>query len=184
MSDSAEISKQSFATLFPKKRKRTEVETVVASTGFPISSPQRPRDKKTHSEPSSVTAVATAQSEKKTKKSSKLLDWHETAKEIRHLGASAFVKKQKRNYEDEEYKRLTGRERKKQKVPFPIAQAINKAARKREAKAREEARAAGMVIPKQEKTKRKDKDPSRAHGPAPSIGFVKKGVLQLKKKPV
>ena len=65
---------------------------------------------------------------------------------------------------------------------------MKRKAAQREAAALAEARAAGLVLPKtQQQQAKKDggrsKD-ARAHGPAPSIGFVKQGVLQLKKKPV
>ena len=173
MSDS---SKPSFQGLFPRKRRRTEdapVETVVASTGFPISSKQRrPKQEST----------SQSNSDKK-RKPEKLLDWHETAHEVRRLGATAFVKKQKRDFQDEEYRRLTGRNPKKQSVPLPIIRGIKKKQAQRQAAALAEARASGMVLPKQPKKEKKYSKDSRLHGPAPSIGFVKKGILELKRKP-
>ena len=177
----------SFQGLFPKKRPRSAaaVETVVASTGFPVSGHnKRPRDNSTKL---AVQAAAAPSQYNKKNKKPKLLDCHETAREIKTLAATGFTKQQKRSYEDEEYKRLTGRERKKQKVPLKIALGLKRKAAEREAAAAAEARAAGMVLPKQttkaKKISKGSQDP-RNHGPAPSIGFVKKGVLQLKKKPV
>eukprot|EP00977_Amphora_coffeiformis_P011212 scaffold2688_cov157-Amphora_coffeaeformis.AAC.4 len=184
--------------LFPKKRRRSPgqeggVETVVAATGFPVSSQKRPRNsddaKTAAAAASNSTATTIAQGhDNKKKKREKLLDWHETAREVRKLGATGFVKKQKRDYEDEEYKRLTGRERKRQHVPLPILKGMKRKRAQREATALAEAKAAGLVLPKsakkESKFSRHNKGSSRSHGPAPSIGFVKKGVLQLKKKPV
>jgi peptidyl-prolyl cis-trans isomerase SDCCAG10 len=168
--------RHSFQGLFPKKQRRTEapVETIVASTGFPISS----KPKKFPKNDNDGGAIDNKG------KAEKLLDWHETAHEVRRLGASAFVKQQKRDFQDEDYLRLTGRERKKQQVPLPIVLGIKKKQAQREAAALAEARAAGMVLPKQaKKEKKKESRDSRWNGPAPSIGFVKKGILQLKRKP-
>jgi len=208
MSGSASIT-----SLFPKKRRRTPgqegVQTIVAGTGFPVSS-KRPRDSLTKPAAAATTAETTTDGTNTpssslstaattrtkggggTKKHEKLLDWHETVREVRKLGAAGFVKKQKRDYEDEEYKRLTGRERKRQYVPLPILRGIKKKRIQREATAMAEARAAGMAVPKslassstnKETKLSRQKKQSRKHGPAPSIGFVKKGVLQVKKKPV
>lgn len=186
--------------LFPKKRRRghEKVETVVAGAGFPVSSKRprsRARDPKEEEEDTKKNQHAEGSNRDHNKKGKpeKLLDWHETAREIRQLGSTGLAKRQKRKYEDEEYKRLTGRERPKQKVPRPIVRALKKQRAEKEAKAREEAQAAGLVLPQsataaasqQSKTKEKkgSKD-ARHYGPAPSIGFVKKGVFQLKKKPV
>jgi hypothetical protein len=119
--------------------------------------------------------------------STKLLDWHETAKEIRAYGATAFVGQQKRNYEDEQYFQLTGRHKKGQKIPLPIVRGMKRAAAKKDAKLREEAKQAGVVLPKDTGTKNDSKKASRdllyrSHGPAPNIGFMKGGVLRVSDK--
>jgi hypothetical protein len=131
---------------------------------------KRPRDSEQPSNPS-----------KKKQDAPKLLDWHETTKEIRAYGATAFVGQQKRNYQDEQYFQLTGRHLKKQKVPLPIVRGIRKAAAKRNAKLREEAQKAGVVLPKtsQEEKKKAADSTYRSHGPAPSIGFMKHGVYRV-----
>ena len=175
------MSEPASKPLFPKKRHRPQgqgVETVVAATGFPVS--KRPRS----SSSSTPAKDGSTPPPKKGRKPEKMLDWHETAREVRKLGATGFVKKQKRDYEDEEYKRLTGRERKKQHVPLPIIRGMKKKRAQLEVAALAEAKSAGMVLPKSAKKEKKFSKDSRQHGPAPSIGFVKKGVLQLKKKPV
>lgn len=160
-----------------KKRRRSPVVPVVAATGFPIS--------KLAPKPARVAR----QTKRKYTKPEKVLDWHETAKEVRHLGASGFGGADKRNYLDEEYQRLTGHKRKKHAVPLPIVRGIRAAAAKRQVRAVAEARAAGIVLPSSSSSSSKNnKDQQRAkamrqHGPAPSIGFMKKGILQVKRKP-
>ncbi len=98
------------------------------------------------------------------------------------MGANGFVGKKKREFEDEAYKRLTGRERKHHKVPLPIVRGIQKKAAQRRARELEEARQAGIVLPNEEKSKKRSpgKDVTRVHGPAPSVGFMNKGILRVK----
>jgi hypothetical protein len=190
------------STLPPKPKR--EVQVVTCPGAFPIStkplaSRKRPRDDDAKSssrdggEISNKYTTANNNSRSNNNKQSsndksnpKLLDWHETAKEIRAYGATAFVGQQKRNFEDEQYFQLTGRHKKKQKVPLPIVRGIKKAAAKRDAKAREEARQAGIVLPKEaarNDSKKASRDSVyRSHGPAPNIGFMKGGVFRVSDK--
>lgn len=195
----------------PSKPKR-EVQVIACPSAFPISSRKSTIGSKSGSSSSSSIIIknslppksssndrrrvqrqssstrsknnaATASASTTASAAGNLLDWHETVKDVQAYGATAFVGKDKRDYEDEEYFRLTGRHKKKQKVPLPIVRGIRKAAAKREAKAREEARKSGVVIPKaKNETKSKKFDStSRIHGPAPSIGFMKQGVYRVSK---
>ena len=120
------------------------------------------------------------------RKREKLLDWDETAREIHRLGATAFEGKQKRNYKEEEYERLTGRKMKHHQVPLPIVRAIAKKAAEREKKRLDDAREAGIVIPTTSKKKKNQKvgtdRSAEVYGPAPSIGFLKNGVFKIKDK--
>jgi hypothetical protein len=171
------------------KKTRTEVQVVKCPSAFPISSKtktttggsrKRPRDS-----PSSDDNNRAQNDNNNNSSKTKLLDWHDTAKEVRAYGATAFVGKTKRDYEDEQYYLLTGRHKKKQKVPLNIVQGIKKASAKRDTKMREEARKAGIVVPKaaKEQTKKKSSDTTyKNHGPAPSIGFMKHGVYRVSKK--
>lgn len=113
-----------------------------------------------------------------------VLRWHETAHEIHALGAQGFQGKLKKKHEADEYERLTGMKKKQQKVPLPIVRGIQKKAAQRQDRLLEEARAAGLVLPntaKRNKRKKKERDrTSDIHGPAPSIGFVNKGVFKYK----
>ena len=144
---------------------KREVLVVTCPSAFPISAKpkkKRPRD----------------DDDGKTKKKEKLLDWHDTAKEIRNYGAQAFIGRQKKDYEDEQYYRLTGRHKAKPKCPLPLVRGLKRAAAKRDAKAKEEARKAGIVIPKQkDDSSRKSMSDHDFHkfGPAPNIGFMKDG---------
>ena len=120
---------------------------------------------------------------RKRKSGGGLLDWDETVKEVRGFGATAFSGKQKRDYDDEQYFALTGRHKKKQKVPLPIVRGIKKAAAKRQAKLKQEAREAGIVLPKSTTAKEQKGSKSdstiRSYGPAPNIGFMKGGVYRV-----
>ena len=117
-----------------------------------------------------------------------VLRWHETAHEIHALGAQGFQGKQKKQHEADEYERLTGMKKKQQKVPLPIVRGIKKMAARRQDRLIEEARAAGLVLPntgKRNKRNKKERDrTSDIHGPAPSIGFVNKGVFKYKDRKV
>ena len=158
----------------PKKAKR-EVKVIKCPSAFPISTKvrKRPRDDDREKE-----------SRRGSKKDNKLLDLHETAKEIRAYGAKLFVGKQKRDYEDEKYYKLTGRHKKKHSTPLPLVRGLKRAAAKRDAKALQEARQAGIVIPSQkEDSSRKSMSDAdfRKFGPAPNIGFMKSGVYRAPK---
>lgn len=116
------------------------------------------------------------------------IDFDETVKEIRTLGSTQFTGKQKRQYEDEQYKILTGREKKKQKVPMKIVRGIKKKAAIREKRIELENKEAGIITASSNKKKvnkgysEQGRNDSRIHGPAPSIGFTKKGVLSVRKE--
>ena len=165
------------STAKPKKAKR-EIQVVSCPSAFPISDKKsKPNRKRARDDPTNKKSKRKHQ-----ESTANLLDWHETTKEIRAYGATAFVGKQKRDFQDEQYFQLTGRHQKKQKVPLPIVRGIRKAAAKRNAKLREEAQKAGVVLPKssQKEEKKKQQDSTyRSHGPAPSIGFMKHGVFRV-----
>lgn len=150
--------------------KKSNPPPIVVScpSAFPLSKRKRSRLERPSDERDSATT-----------KKKKLLDWHDTAKEVRKLGATAFEGVQKRNYQDEEYKRLTGRQRKKHHVPLPIVRGIRKKAAERQARTESEAKQAGIVMPK--KAKKRTNQEYNPQGPAPSIGKVKNGVLKVKK---
>ena len=166
----------------PKKRKRRDVPVVKCTADFPISL-KPPRNEK-------VTKREDQQQQESSYRDNNTitqdLDWNDTAHEIRSLGATAFVGQQKRQFQDEQYEQLTGRKQKKQHVPFPIRMGINKKAAQRLDRQLAEAKASGMVLPKSmtsSKTKKREdaSRTSRIHGPAPSVGFMSKGVLKVKK---
>mmetsp|Transcript_15613 Transcript_15613/g.38490 ORF Transcript_15613/g.38490 Transcript_15613/m.38490 type:complete len:176 (+) Transcript_15613:60-587(+) len=160
-----------------RQKPKRQIEVVRAPGAFPISTTARARKR------SREQTVDRNESQSNSGgRSSKLLDWDDTAKEIRAYGATAFVGKQKRNYKDEEYFKLTGRQKKKPQTPLPILRGIKKAAAKREAKERQEAREAGIVLPKAKKDSEKFDSTYRSYGPAPNIGFMKGGVFRVQKK--
>lgn len=153
------------------KKRRREVQVVPCPSDFPqdprttASASARPRERERRN--------PSEQHEKK----QKFLDWNETAREVRTLGSQAFMGKEKREYRQEEYVRLTGRKEKQQRVPLPIQRGIKKKAAKRLERQREEARQAGIILPTVKKGKQRvNKD----QGPAPSVGYMKRGVLHVK----
>lgn len=158
---------------------KREVQVVKSPMGFPIS--KKASSRKRSLRDSKEVDAPTTDSRRDARKK-KLLDWHDTAKEIRNYGATAFVGKQKRDFEDEQYFALTGRHKKKPKTPLPILRGLKKAATKREAKAREEARQAGIILPKAKQDTKKYDSTYRIYGPAPSIGFMKNGVFKVQTK--
>ncbi|CAB9516064.1 expressed unknown protein [Seminavis robusta] len=160
------------------KRKRREVQVVSCPADFPVSA--RKAAEKLNTPPTSDP------SDNNNHNRRKLLDWNDTAHEIRSLGATAFVGQDKRSFDDEQYEFLTGRKRKKHAVPLPIVRGIKKAAAKRTARQLQEARDSGTVLPKSmtKKNKKEQSDKTaQIHGPAPSVGFMMKGVLKVKAPP-
>ncbi len=126
------------------------------------------------------------------------IDFDTTVQEIKELGSSQFTGKQKRKYEEEQYKALTGREKKHHKVPLKIVRGIKKKAAMRERRREEEVRESGVVSgdgigsSSSSSTRKKKKErrgfseqkrrDARIHGPAPDIGYTKRGVLSVRKE--
>lgn len=158
------------------KRLRPPIQVVKCGAAFPISTkPRRPQQPPHPSE----------SAKKKKEEDDKLLDWHDTVKQVRLLGSTGFTGQQRRGHQDEQYQQLTGRLKKKHQVPLPIVRGIRKKAAERQARQLQDARDAGIVLPtappKDDKAKKKDST-NRVHGPAPSIGFMKKGVFRVPMK--
>ena len=114
------------------------------------------------------------------------LDFDQTVSEIHNLGRSQFTGKKKKAFEAEKYFSLTGRQKKKEKVPVKIVRGIKKAQKKRELRMEKEAREAGIIQPNKKRKVNKsyserNRRDSRIHGPAPSSGFTSKGILHVKK---
>ena len=115
------------------------------------------------------------------------LDFDAAKEEIHKLGSTQFTGKQKKEFEAEQYKMLTGRDKKKQKVPVKIVRGIKKAAAKREARMMKEMKDAGVVTAIKKGTKKKNyseqnRRDTRLHGPAPNAGFMSKGMLRVRKR--
>lgn len=169
-----------------KKRRRREVQIVSCPSDFPISSRNATTKLPSNSSQKQASPSGEQQQQESYRGGNKpknLLDWSDTAKEIRSFGATGFEGQQKRNFEDEQYELLTGRKKKKQHVPLPIVRGIKKKAEERRARQIKEAKEAGTVLPKsltQKKKTRGADNTTRVHGPAPSVGFMKKGVLRVK----
>lgn len=165
------------------KKQRREVQVVTCPSDFP----QDPRRRVRTTASSSASACPGQQKRRnpleqyeKKKQQQTFLDWNETAREVRTLGSQAFMGKEKREYRQEEYMRLTGgRKEKQQRVPLPIQRGIKKKAAKRLERQREEARQAGIILPTAVKKENKQRVNKDQGGPAPSVGYMKRGVLHV-----
>ncbi|GAX22344.1 hypothetical protein FisN_3Hu450 [Fistulifera solaris] len=161
--------------VLPKKTSSSQRRPVVvinSGQAFPLSA--KPSiSVRTHEKQSAPTSKSNKTPE---------FDFSQASQEIRHFGSKQFAGKSKKEYEDEQYFKLTGRKRKKHQVPLPIVRGIKKKAAEREARAREEAKQAGIVLPQPKKAKKEYDNTTRVHGPAPSVGFMKKGILRVKDK--
>ena len=156
-----------------RKRPRAPVQVVACGAAFPISSKPRCQPNPEDDDKKSVKSS-----------NSNLLDFHDMAHEIRHYGSAALDKRSRKDYEAEEYQRLTGRRPKHHAVPLPIVRGIRKKKAARERRLEQQAKEAGVVLPTPKKKKKTVYQKKRElHGPAPSIGFLSKGVLRLKDKP-
>ena len=128
------------------------------------------------------------------------LDFDETAREIHKLGSTGFTGKKAKRHKQAEYKSLTGRDMKKEKVPVKIARGIRKARDRRERREEKEAKESGVVSGaafsggggtgsgKSGKIRRgngyseEKRRASRIHGPAPDVGHLKGGILRVRKE--
>uniref|UniRef100_A0A7S4N1Q6 Uncharacterized protein n=1 Tax=Odontella aurita TaxID=265563 RepID=A0A7S4N1Q6_9STRA len=124
------------------------------------------------------------------------LDFDETVREIHALGSTAFTGKQAKQHARDQYREMTGRDKKDHKVPLKIVRGIKKKAAEREARAAREVRESGVVThagemgaPKKKGSQRtgggdseKGRKVSRVHGPAPDVGYMKGGVLKVRKE--
>jgi hypothetical protein len=156
------------------KRNHKEVKVIIAPTSFP------PR---ISSGPTRKDSFKNRQAESNDKKVENTLDLRETMREVYEMGSTLFEGKQKKQYESEKYKALTGRDKKQQRVPLKIRRGIQKKASIREARKLAEARDAGIVLKSTtHEGKTRDRiNHSKVYGPVPSIGFTKKGILHVPK---
>eukprot|EP00559_Dactyliosolen_fragilissimus_P005684 CAMPEP_0184855606 /NCGR_PEP_ID=MMETSP0580-20130426/796_1 /TAXON_ID=1118495 /ORGANISM="Dactyliosolen fragilissimus" /LENGTH=179 /DNA_ID=CAMNT_0027350159 /DNA_START=32 /DNA_END=571 /DNA_ORIENTATION=+ len=172
-----------------KGRKRKDVTVVVAPSIFPDLSAYRDANLRNAScQRASVTKekvislTMTSRSE---------LNFDQAAKQIHDLGSMQLKGKDKSRYEAETYKALTGREKKKQKIPIKIQRGIKKKALEREARKQKHARESGIVLASTKNDdgrwkgnksySEKSRKDAKLHGPSPSIGFTKKGIFRISK---
>lgn len=114
-------------------------------------------------------------------------------KEVHELGSAQFKGKQKRSYDEETYRNLTGREKKKKHIPVKIVRGIKRAAYLREKKLQAELKKSGVVTavnrsdpsftkggkkPHNSKNRRE----SQLFGPSPDVGFMRKGALLVSRR--
>jgi Domain of unknown function (DUF4602) len=181
------------------KKTRPAVQIVQCQSAFPVSKnskykkamlqPQRPQEDQQQQRTKDGKSTARGKPPP-----SEDLDFAMVSREIRHLGATAFVKQQKKSFEDEQYERLTGRKRKGLKVPIPILRGRYKKQVARDAAAAQHAKESGIVLEssssstnKRQRRQQKsnsNSNESRVYGPAPSVGFVAKGILRVNPKRV
>jgi len=178
-----------------KKRQRKEVQVVMCPSAFPDfrSIDGSTRRSANSSSSGGAAAAATVRRGGRDGKSSEI-DMEEAIREVHALGSTGFAGKQARKHKEAQYKALTGRDMKRQKVPLPIVRGIKKKRAEREARAEAEQREAGVITStnsKKDRDRKKAKAYSQerrksdsmrtAYGPSPDVGFMKGGVLRVKR---
>jgi hypothetical protein len=168
----------------PCRRRRREVQVVTCPLDFPTA--VKKRNDASFPRATRHSPEDTPKSSQQEQEQQELLDWNDTCREMKQLVASssAFSKQTKRQYQQEEYQRLTGRHHMKQQqyVPQDIVRGIKKKAKARLEKQQEEATLHGIVLPPSMHPKQtRDKSNKRNYhsGPAPSIGYMKRGVYRV-----
>ncbi len=175
-----------------KNKKRKPVVVVSTPSAFPDftsfgTSDGKPAKRKKDTSNSNVNSNRNGDSTGTSKRKLGVeIDFDDAIREVHKLGSTQFTGKQKKEYEAEAYKALTGREKKKQKVPMKIVRGIKKAAAKREKRVEIENKEAGIVTAvKRGKVKKSYSETNRRnrdiHGPAPDIGFMKGGKYNASK---
>ena len=186
-----------------KKRQRKEVQVVMCPSAFPdfrsIDGSTR-RSANSSSSGGAAAAAAVRRGGRDGKSSASaaaggnVIDMDEAIREVHALGSTGFAGKQARKHKEAQYKALTGRDMKRQKVPLPIVRGIKKKRAEREARAGAEQREAGVITStnsKKDRDRKKAKAYSQerrksdsmrtAYGPSPDVGFMKGGVLRVKR---
>ena len=176
-----------------KKRQRKEVQVVMCPSAFPDF---RSIDGSTRRSPNSSSGAAAYRrgAPSHATASSNEIDMDEAIREVHALGSTGFAGKQARRHKEAQYKALTGGDMKRQKVPLPIVRAIKKKRAEREARAEAEQKEAGVVTSTNSKKnrdrqkakaysqeRRKSDSMRMAYGPSPDVGFMKGGVLRVKR---
>lgn len=184
-----------------KKRQGKEVQVVMCPSAFPdFRSIDGSTRRSTNSSSSGGAAAAVRRGGRDGKSSASAaaggieIDMDEAIREVHALGSTGFAGKQARKHKEAQYKALTGRDMKRQKVPLPIVRGIKKKRAEREARAEAEQREAGVITStnsKKDRDRKKAKAYSQerrksdsmrtAYGPSPDVGFMKGGVLRVKR---
>mmetsp|Transcript_13971 Transcript_13971/g.30675 ORF Transcript_13971/g.30675 Transcript_13971/m.30675 type:complete len:137 (-) Transcript_13971:25-435(-) len=122
------------------------------------------------------------------------MGFRELSTEIHNLGATTFTGVQKWMHKEEQYEKIAGMKMKKKKFSPKLYEAIMKKSKLKENKKAAELKESGVVTGatygrRKGKGEREggfsktNQKMSRNHGPAPSNGFMKGGVLRLTKNP-
>ena len=114
------------------------------------------------------------------------MNFLDTSREIYSLGATAFTGYQLKSHKEAEYKELTGRTKKRQKIPLKIFRGMKEKQAKLSKKVEDEAKEAGIVMATRKKHQKKtysekNRKDARLFGPSPNIGFMSGGVYKYKK---
>lgn len=183
-----------------KKRQRKDVQVVMCPSAFPDFRSIDGSTRRSANSSSSGGAAAVRRGGRDGKSSASaaaggnVIDMDEAIREVHALGSTGFAGKQARKHKEAQYKALTGRDMKRQKVPLPIVRGIKKKRAEREARAEAEQREAGVITStnsKKDRDRKKAKAYSQerrksdsmrtAYGPSPDVGFMKGGVLRVKR---
>ena len=94
-----------------KKRPRREVQVVTCPFDFPTAPSNKRNAAASFQHDTTTKNVARHENHESPEQ---VLDWNDTSREIKQLASSAFSATTKRQYKQEEYQRLTGRNMKQQ----------------------------------------------------------------------
>jgi len=164
-----------------KKSKDRNVEVIKCPSGMPDGFGKK--SKQPRQEQSRDFSGYSAKGEKHNNSD---MDFLEASREIHNLGSTSFTGYQLKLHKESEYKELTGRVKKRHKVPLNILRGMKEKQAKREKKIEDEAKEAGIVLATKKKAKKKsyserNRKDSHLFGPSPSIGFMKRGIYKYNK---
>ena len=172
-----------------KKRQRPKVKVVVCPSAFPNFHYIDGSDGNRSS--SGAVSRNAAGKHIRSKRAGVDIDFDQSMQEIHALGSTGFDRKQARKHKEAQYRALTGRDMKRQRVPLPIVRGIKKKRDERDARRDADARDSGLVTSAKSQASKKVKayaedlrkagSMNMTYGPSPDVGYMKGGVLKVKR---
>lgn len=172
-------SKHKHSSLTSKSKSQRQVEVIKCPQGMPEGF-----DKKEKRAAATGKSSYSYSSRKKSKNNE--IDFLEASREIHELGSTQFTGYQLKLHKEADYKEITGRTKKREKVPLNILRGMKEKTAQKQKKIEDEAKEAGIIMATKKKDKKKtfsekNRRDTNLFGPSPSIGFMKKGIYKYKK---